>query len=331
MSQARKQLLALFALSILAPGVGRGEDFDVSQIYVIDHGHSYIGFSIRYMGFAKVRGRFADFSGAVRFDAGEITATSVTARIGVDSLDTNHDFRDKDLKSDQWFDVAAFPEMTFRSARVEATPIGFDVVGELTIRDVTREVRLVMDEFSGLMKDTRGDSQVVFVGHTTILRKEFGVMGDRWSRVKEGITAVEDEVEIELTILAKRHNEPNLRSFVRDHDRPPGAVYRAISEEGLERGLATFDELNIAGDGATPFVLQAVGTLLLREGRIEDAIAVFQRNLEAFPDRPDLYDSLCEAHATKQDWKQAADCYRAALESDPGNAIALEVLRHLDE
>ncbi|MEE8367849.1 MAG: YceI family protein, partial [Thermoanaerobaculia bacterium] len=138
----------------------------MSQIYAIDRGHSYLGFSIRYMGFAKVRGRFSGFSGTVRFDENDVSTTSATVRIDVSSLNTEHDWRDKDLKSDQWFDAEEFPDILFQSTRAEKTSAGFDIVGDLTIRDVTREVRLVMDDFSGVIKDIRADSQVIFVGHT---------------------------------------------------------------------------------------------------------------------------------------------------------------------
>ncbi len=325
-----KAALALTALACLVPATGRGFELDLSQVYSVDRGHSYVGFSIRYMGFAKVRGRFADFSGAVRFDEQDVAATSATVRIEVDSLDTDHDFRDQDLKSDQWFDAARFPAITFRSKRAEPTSAGFDVVGDLTIRDVTREVRIVMEEFSGVMQDVREDTQVVFVGHTTIRRKEFGVMGDRWSQVKAGITGVADEVDIELTILAKRINEPNLRNLVRDAERPPGKIYGAISKDGLEKGLETFDALREAETEMSPWALGVVGRLLLEEGRTDDAIAVFQRNVEAFPDRPDLYNSLGEAYAANGDWKRAVECYRTVLASDPGDVTALEILRHAD-
>lgn len=329
MSRARKRLVGLAAFAWLVASAGWAGEFDVSQIYSIDRGHSYVGFSVRYMGFAKVRGRFADFSGTVRFDERDVSATSATVKIGVESLDTDHDLRDRDLKSDQWLDVAEFPAITFQSRRVEPTSAGFDLVGELTIRDVTREARLVMDEFSGVMRDTREDTQLVFVGHTTLLRKEFGVMGDRWSQVKAGITGVADEVEVELTVLAKRVNEPNLRNFVRDTARPPGRIYGVIAEDGLEKGLETFDTLRAERE-IRPGVLRTVGRVLLKDGRVDDAIAVFQHNVEAFPDRPDLYNFLGEAYAVQQDWKRAAECYRKVLAGDPTNVNALEILRHLD-
>lgn len=331
MSGARKLLLGIAALAWAFPSVGRSADFDMSQIYPIDRGHSYLGFSIKYMGFAKVRGRFSGFSGTIRFDENDVSATSVTVRIDVNSLSTEHDSRDKDLKSDQWFDADQFPDITFRSQRAEKTARGFDVVGELTIRDVTKEVRIVMDEFSGVIADIRDDTQVIFVGHTTIRRKEFGVKGDRWSRVKEGITGVADEVEIELTVLGKQINEPNSRNFVRNTERPPGRIYKAITENGVAKGLEIFAELEKASESEIkPRVLNTVGYMLLKEGRVDDAIVIFLHNIDAFPKHPELHDSLGEAYAVNKDWKRAAESYQIALEGDPSNVNAVEVLRHID-
>jgi len=331
MSSARKFLLGVTVLAFVVPSAGRSSGFDVSQIYAIDRGHSYVGFSIRYMGFAKVRGRFSEFSGAIRFDENNVGATSATVRIDVNSLNTEHEWRDKDLKSDQWFDAEEFPDISFHSKRAEKTSVGFDIVGDLTIRDVAKEVRLVMDDFSGVMKDIRDDTQLIFVGHTTIRRKEFGVMGDRWSKIKEGITGVADEVEIELTILAKQINESNARNRVRNTERPPGKVYKAIFEDGLEEGLERFDELKkVPESEIQESVLNAVGYLLLKEGRVNDAIAVFQHNIDVFPEHTDLYESLGEAYAVKKDWKRAAECYQLALEGDPSSVRAVEMLRHID-
>jgi polyisoprenoid-binding protein YceI len=329
----RTRSLGIFVLAGLISTVSFGQpgDFDISQIYRLDAGHSYVGFQIKYMGFAKVRGRFSGVSGAIRYDETDPTRTSATVRIDVESLDTDHEWRDKDLKSDQWFDMEAFPAMTFKSTRTIKTDVGFDLVGDLTIRDVTREVRIEMEEFSGVIKDVRADTQVIFVGHTQIDRKEFGVMGDRWSKVKEGITGVDSKVEIELTILGKQTNEPNLRGFVRNQERPPGRVYAAVASEGVEAGLAIFDALRAEDpESVNERPLNVVGYLLLKEGRADDAIAVFQHNTRSFPDVPGLHTSLAEAYLIKGDIAKAKETYGLVLASEPDNVVANEVMRHLD-
>ncbi|MEE9269906.1 MAG: YceI family protein [Candidatus Krumholzibacteria bacterium] len=315
----------------LAPGGAAASDFAMDQIYTIDGIHSYVGFKIKYMGFAKVRGRFPGFSGTIRFDENDVTRTSATMVIEVASLDTENDRRDKDLKSDQWLDAEAFPTMTFRSKRAVKTDVGFDLIGDLTVRDVTHEVRIVMDEFSGLMKDIRDDTQVIFVGHTEISRKAFGVKGDRWSKIKAGITGVGDKVEIELTVLAKQINEGNFKNWVRNVERPQGKIYHTIAEGTVKDGLTEFDAMLGQADSKISLgVLNTVGYMLLKEGRVDDAIDVFRHNLLAFPDEGGLYDSLGEAYAVKGEWGEAIKQYKIALEKDPQNANAIEILRHME-
>ena len=104
-----------------------------------------------------------------------------------------------------------------------------------------------------------------------------------------------------------------------------------FSENGLEKGLEIFAELKKASESEIqPNVLNTVGYMLLKEGEVDDAIVVFQHNIDAFPEHPDLYDSLGEAYAVKKNWKRAAACYQLALEGDSSNVNAVEMLRHID-
>src|SRR3974390_3180691 len=109
----------------------------------IDSAHSGINFSIRHMMVSKVRGRFTQFAGALHLDDADLTRSSVEAKIDASSIDTGTPQRDAHLRSRHFFDVERFPELRFQSKRVE--PQGGDsyrIVGDLTIRDVTREVTL---------------------------------------------------------------------------------------------------------------------------------------------------------------------------------------------
>ena len=164
-------LLAIPALLVFSPG-NAGGDFDMSQIYAIDTGHSYAGFTVRYMGFTKVRGRFADFSGTFRYDPNDPARTSATVIIKTASIDTDLEFRDKDLKSANWLEADRYPVIKFQSKRVVKGQGGDEVIGDLTIRDVTKEVSLKMEYCSGVQKDVRGDTQVIFTGSTVIDRKD---------------------------------------------------------------------------------------------------------------------------------------------------------------
>jgi len=308
------------------------DGFKMAQIFSIDAGHSYVGFSIKYMGFAKVRGRFADFSGAIRYVDGDATKTSATVIIKTASLDTDHEFRDKDLKSANWFDAEKFPVIKFQSKRVEKSASGTEVIGDLTIKEVTKEVRIKMEGSSGVQKDIRDDTQIIFTGSTMIDRKVFGVMGENWSRVKEGMTAVASEVEIELSILGKQINAPNFRNWVRNVETPQGKLYQTISTKGLNDGLKEFDQLKAAGEQhLNENTLNTVGYMLLKEGKFDDALKVLVHNSASYPNAPNLFDSLAEGYAWKGDKANAIKYYKMALEKDPLNANAIEILRHLEK
>jgi polyisoprenoid-binding protein YceI len=125
----------------------------MTNLWNIDAAHSAISFSIRHMAFAKVRGRFTQYSGTIQLDDADLARSSVEVSIDAASIDTGTPQRDQHLRSADFFDVAKFPALRFRSTRVEA--LGGDrlrVIGELTIRDVTREVALEA-ETGGRAKD----------------------------------------------------------------------------------------------------------------------------------------------------------------------------------
>src|SRR5437870_4063702 len=119
------------------------EDAMTDSIWNLDTAHSGINFSVRHMVVSKVRGRFAKYSGSIRIDEADLTRSSVNVTIDAGSIDTGVADRDTHLRSADFFDVETFPELRFASRRVEKVGEGrYRVVGELTIRDVTREIAL---------------------------------------------------------------------------------------------------------------------------------------------------------------------------------------------
>jgi polyisoprenoid-binding protein YceI len=164
----------------------------------IDPTHSDVHFSVRHMVVSKVRGRFAKFSGALHLDDDDLTRSAVEATIDAASIDTGTTERDAHLRSADFFDVEKYPELRFRSTRVEK--VGDDryrVAGELTIRDVTRPVSLDV-EYGGRAKDPWGNERVGFVAKASLDRKDFGL---GWNQVLEaGGVLVGDRVELELDI-----------------------------------------------------------------------------------------------------------------------------------
>jgi polyisoprenoid-binding protein YceI len=304
--------------------------FDINQFYPFDKGHSYIGFSIRYMGFANLRGRFADFSGSFRYDPNDITKTSATVFIWVKSLNTENENRDKDLKSDNWFDTGKFPLMKFQSTGAVKTESGFDITGKLTIKDVTKEINIKMDYCSGIQQDIRGDEQVIFNGSTVIDRKLFGVKGENWSKLKEGITAVDADVEIELTILGKQLKESNARSWLGKTESLQSKIYETTIKNGADSGIALFRAIRLADEKKVDSrILNTVGYLLLKEGKIDEAILLLEENALVFANDRFVFGNLGEAHAIKGNLQKARQYYQKALSIDSLSANAIEILRHI--
>jgi polyisoprenoid-binding protein YceI len=321
----------ILALIVLIPffGYTQTSDFNIDQIYPIDRGHSYVGFEIEYMGYAKVRGRFANFNGSFRYIDDDVTKSSVSVSIEVASIDTDNDFRDKDLRSDNWFNAEQFPNIIFLSTETIETDDGLIVKGKLTIKDVTKEIQIPMKS-SGLLKDVRGDHQVIFTGTIVLNRKDYGVQGDNWSRIKEGITAVASEVKIDLSIIGKRIQEANFSQRVRNRERPHGLLYSIYKEDGLRKTLDKYDEMVEAPNNKINFnSLNIVGYMLLKEGITGDAEKILKRNLQQFPDNSNAYDSYAEALASNNSWSESRSYYEMALEKDPGNMNAKEVLKHM--
>jgi polyisoprenoid-binding protein YceI len=166
----------------------------------LDSTHSSITFAVRHMVVSKVRGRFAAFVGALDLDDADITQSTIDVTIDTSSLDTGTAQRDEHLRSADFFDVAKFPELRFRSKRIETVDDAhYRITGDLTIRDVTREVTLAV-EYGGRGKDPWGNERIGFVARTALDRKDFGLT---WNQVVEaGGLLVDDKVEIDLDVQA---------------------------------------------------------------------------------------------------------------------------------
>ena len=166
----------------------------------IDSAHSLVEFGIKHMMFTTVKGRFTEVSGTIDADEGDIAKSTVQVEIDVASIDTRAEQRDAHLRSADFFDAQTYPTITFRSTRVE--PVGEDhlkVVGDLTIRGITREV--VLDtEINGRGTNPWGQEVVGLTAETKINRKDYGLT---WNAPLEvGGFLVGDEVKVSLSVQA---------------------------------------------------------------------------------------------------------------------------------
>lgn len=167
--------------------------------YGIDPMHSKIGFEIPHLVISTVEGRFKDVSGSI--DMAETLAKSkVSVVIDAASIDTGVGKRDDHLRSADFFDSSRFSKITFISHEIKGTPEDFQVIGDLTIKGVTKKVSL-QSAFRGAVGDGYGNEKVVFTGKTKINRKEFGLT---WNNLVEAGPVVGDEVVIDITLQAAR-------------------------------------------------------------------------------------------------------------------------------
>ena len=164
----------------------------------IDSSHSSVHFSVRHLVIAKVRGTFARWSGTVQVPDGDFSKATVAVTIDASSIGTGVDQRDAHLKSADFLDVAQYPELSFVGKRVQPLSGGeVDVIGELTIKGVTREVVLRVEQH-GQAKDPWGNVRAAFTAKTSIDRRDFGLT---WNQALEaGGVMVGDRVEIEAEV-----------------------------------------------------------------------------------------------------------------------------------
>jgi polyisoprenoid-binding protein YceI len=144
--------------------------------YQIDTAHSSAQFKVRHMMIANVKGEFDKVSGTVNFDPANPTASTVEASIDVSTISTRDEQRDGHLKSADFLDVEKYPSITFKSKKVTSTGgDSFSVVGDLTIRDITKEVTLNVEELTGEAKDPWGNMRRGATAKTRVNRKDFGM------------------------------------------------------------------------------------------------------------------------------------------------------------
>ena len=170
----------------------------VAGTWTIDPVHSDVSFTVRHMMVSKVRGQFRDFGGTIVTGATP-AESSVTATVDLTSLDTRNEQRDAHIRSADFFDVATYPVMTYRSTGVRPEGDGWVVDGELTLHGVTRAVPLHL-ELNGFGPDAYGGTRAGFSATAQLSRADFGI--DIALPMDGGGVVVGDKVNISLEIQA---------------------------------------------------------------------------------------------------------------------------------
>jgi len=168
-----------------------------AETWTLDRAHSSVQFKVSHLVISKVVGWFGEFSGNLEFDGQDVTTAGIEMVVKVTTIDTGSEDRDKHLLSGDFFDVAKYPEMSFKSIKViRGKSSGFQLVGNLTINGITREVTFDCD-FHGSV-EFMGVTRAGFTAGLTIDRQDYGVS---WNRnLDAGGVVVGNEVEITLEL-----------------------------------------------------------------------------------------------------------------------------------
>ena len=180
----------------------------LSGTYTIDPAHSRIGFVARHAMVTKVRGSFNEFEGSGYFDGENPGNSKLELVIKAASIDTRNADRDAHLRSNDFFDMDAYPEITFASTGAEQTgDVRYRVTGDLTIKGVTRPVAVDF-EYTGTAVDPYGNQRIGLEGTTSVNRKDWGV---NWNAALEaGGVLVSENVTLEFEVSAIRSSaEPS--------------------------------------------------------------------------------------------------------------------------
>ncbi|MBA4124231.1 MAG: YceI family protein [Acidobacteria bacterium] len=167
--------------------------------YDIDPKHSYIGFRVTHMGLAEVPGAFRDFSGSINYDGKDVSKSSVNFTAKVTSVDTGVAPRDTHLRTADFFEVEKYPDMTFKSTKVEKKGDKWEVTGDFTLKGVTKQITIPFT-VNGLMKDQKGNVKMGISAQTIINRQDYGVKYG--NKLPDGTLALSDMVKIDLQLEA---------------------------------------------------------------------------------------------------------------------------------
>ncbi len=171
----------------------------------IDPDHSLIEFRVAHMVISKTSGRFLDYRGFVEMDANAKTIKAIEATINADSINTNHEKRDGHLRNADFLDVKQFPTITYTMKTTQKEGEAYKVIGNLTLRGVTKEVTLT-GTLNGVTKDPWGNTRVGFTADGKLNRKDFGMV---WNKALDnGGLVVGDDVHIHLDIECIKAKTP---------------------------------------------------------------------------------------------------------------------------
>lgn len=192
-------LSALAAIAVLLASAAQAHEHgggDDPTQYAVDAAHTQVGFAVRHLGIVNVRGVFTDYEATMSMIDEDFTTTELEFTIQAASIDTGVERRDDHLRSEDYFEVETYPEITFVSTGVERHGTGHAMTGQLTIKGVTQDVTLPVT-FGGPVSDAWGNTRVGVELSGEINRHDFGVAYDATAD-----KSISDTVRLDVQIQA---------------------------------------------------------------------------------------------------------------------------------
>jgi polyisoprenoid-binding protein YceI len=309
---------------------GKIDLFGGAEIFRIDTSHSYLGFTIRFLGMSNVRGIFRDYGATILYDDDHPERTSVTLVIDPASIDTGSEFRDKDLKSERFFDVQKYPHIVFQSTTIERQrKERYLVHGTLTIKGITREIAIPMTRTIRRVADTAwGNIRIGGNGAIILTRHDFNLLGNEFW----GDKTIANEAQVTIEILASRPNYERWSLDSKEKQSIGEVALQTVEAVGAAAAAQKVRELKRDKPNDYNFGAGQLGIAinrLMQKRRIADALELLNAGRELYPDDAGFWARSGEAYATLGDRQEAIRMYEKAQALFPGGSEALEMLRRL--
>ncbi len=186
------------AFAIGSESIAKRGESGTNNLWKLDPAHTSAHFMVKHMMVSNIRGDFSKISGTASYDGKLLANSSVTAVIDASSINTNEPQRDQHLKSPDFFDVAKYPTVSFKSTKVEVQSNGFKIIGDLTMHGVTKSVTLQAEPLPPAIKDPHGNLRTGTEATAKINRKDFGLAFDK--NLDNGGALVGDDVDITIDV-----------------------------------------------------------------------------------------------------------------------------------
>ncbi len=323
----------LLTLSIFAITTSTSQAQLDGEFYSIDRSHSLLQFKVEHIGFSSVTGNFNDYSGMIYFNPKNLLETSATLIIEAQTIDTRS-ARDGNLTK-HFFETEKYPKLTFYSTATLKKNKQYFLVGNLTIRDVTRQVEIPFKLKSGPIKDQFKHIRIAFTGSLTIDRMDYGIY---YRNVEFWDNIVAKEVYIDIETSARIYN--SVETVFPFNENSIGRLcFEAYQVGGIEAARKKSQE--VLADPENYFItmiqMRRGATHLAQSGNRKGALELLDLGISIFKDEMEPGDlAKFSSHKARHlslmgEYINSKRFAEEALLDDPHNTLALEVLKQVED